>query len=95
MGLVAMSRAFYYNKYIFFGAINCVFDIGGAGGCYTMIKTQTETSKSGKVPAGISLSKQARDLADMIKAKKGVSRTAVIEMAIREMAEKEGLQMPE
>ena len=52
------------------------------------------TKKAGKVPAGISLSKEARDLADAIKAKKGVSRTAVIEMAIREMALKEGVVLP-
>ena len=54
----------------------------------------TTTKKTGKVPAGISLSKEARDLADVIKAKKGVSRTAVIEMAIREMALKEGVELP-
>jgi hypothetical protein len=55
--------------------------------------TQKAAAKktTGKVPAGISLSREARDLADAIKAKKGVSRTAVIEMAIREMAAKEGI----
>jgi hypothetical protein len=47
-----------------------------------------------KVPAGISLSRDARDLADAIKVKKGVSRTAVIEMAIREMAQREGVELP-
>lgn len=49
--------------------------------------------KEKKVPAGISISRQARDLADALKAKKGVSRTAVFEMAIREMAEKEGVEI--
>ena len=50
-------------------------------------------SHNKKVPAGISLSQHARDLADLIKHKKGVSRTAVMEMAIREMAEKEGVSL--
>jgi hypothetical protein len=49
--------------------------------------------RENKVPAGISISREARDLADALKRKKGVSRTAVFEMAIREMATREGVEL--
>ena len=47
---------------------------------------------TGKKPVGLNLSAEARRLMADLADKKGVSKTGVVEMAIREMAEREGLE---
>lgn len=44
-------------------------------------------------PVSTRLSETGRRILDALKAKKGVTGTAVIEMAIREMAEREGVKV--
>jgi hypothetical protein len=47
---------------------------------------------TGKKPIGLNLSAEARRLMVEIATKKGVSQTGVVEMALREMAESEGVK---
>ncbi len=55
--------------------------------------TATEPKQgTGKKPVGLNLSAEARRLMVEIATKKGVSQTGVVEMAIREMAESEGVK---
>lgn len=71
------------------------------GACYNSEQTRTggremETAApkqgSGKKPIGLNLSAEARRLMVELASKKGVSQTGVVEMAIRDMAQKEGVQ---
>ncbi len=56
------------------------------------METTTAKKGSGKKPIGLNLSEEARRLMVALAAKRGVSQTGVVEMAIRDMAEKEGVQ---
>ncbi len=52
----------------------------------------TEQSGTDKKPASYSLTGEARRLIQELKRKKGLSQTAIVETAVREMAEREGVQ---
>ncbi len=56
------------------------------------METTTPKKGSGKKPVGLNLSAEARRLMVEVATKKGVSQTGVVEMAIREMAEREGVE---
>jgi hypothetical protein len=47
-----------------------------------------------KIPIGPRLSETAVDLIKALADHKGVSQAAVLEMAVREMAKREGVQLP-
>jgi hypothetical protein len=57
-----------------------------------IVETATPKKSTGKKPVGLNLSEEARRLMVEIAAKRGVSQTGVVEMAIRDMAQKEGVQ---
>ncbi len=56
------------------------------------METATPKKGSGKKPVGLNLSADARRLMAELAAKIGVSQTGIVEMAIREKAQKEGVQ---
>lgn len=47
---------------------------------------------SGKKPTTVRLSAEAQRLLEKMAEKNGISKTAVLELAIRKMAEKEGVE---
>lgn len=51
-------------------------------------------SEGNKAPINIRLSPEGLALADKLKSQKGISRTAVIELAIRAYAKQEGVELP-
>jgi hypothetical protein len=58
------------------------------------METQTETARteSDKKPVSYSLTSEARRLIGELKHKKGLSQTAIVETAVREMAAREGVK---
>lgn len=51
-------------------------------------------SDGNKHPINIRLSPEGLQLVDAVKAQKGISRTAVFELAIRAYAKQEGVELP-
>ncbi len=56
------------------------------------METATPKKSSGKKPVALNLSEEARRLMVELAAKRGLSQTGVVETAIRDMAQKEGVQ---
>ncbi len=55
------------------------------------METTTTKRSSGKKPVGLNLTEEARRLMVELATKKGVSQASVVEMAVRDMAQKEGV----
>ena len=63
--------------------------------CYNLAMSETDNDSHLRKPISMRISPEGFGLMEALAKKKGVNRTAIFEMAVRLMAEHEGVKAPE